>query len=130
MGFAVSLAVVLASCTMTLWEAMSAGRAETKEIRFGWLAAEFVTFIFALGAAAFASIAIASPSVNALAFVVLFIVWTAVGFSVAGLLVYLEYARRGRRDSFGPDLRGSLWVGRFGIDRPFGGRPHHGKRLN
>jgi len=134
MGLAAALATLLVSSTVTLWAAMSAGRATTGEVRYGWLAVEFVTFFAALAASAGASAAIANPNmslvqllslrhVDALGFFVLDIVWTVVGFGVAGILTYLEYARRGRRDSFGSDLRGSLWLGRGGFSMPFGGRP-------
>jgi hypothetical protein len=123
MGLAAALATLLVSSTVTLWAAMSAGRATTGEVRYGWLAIEFVTFFAALAASAGASVAIANPNVDALGFFGLDVVWTVVGFGIAGILIYLEYARRGRRDSFGSDLRGSLWLGRGGFSRPFGGRP-------
>ncbi len=123
MGLAAALATLLVSSTVTLWAAMSAGRATTGEVRYGWLAVEFVTFFAALAASAGASVAIANPNVDALGFFGLDVVWTVVGFGIAGILIYLEYARRGRRDSFGSDLRGSLWLGRGGFSRPFGGRP-------
>jgi hypothetical protein len=123
MGLAAALAMLLVSSTVTLWAAMSAGRATTGEVRYGWLAVELVTFFAALAASAGASVAIANPNVDALGFFGLYVVWTVVGFGVAGILIYLEYARRGRRDSFGSDLRGSLWLGRGGVTRPFGGRP-------
>jgi hypothetical protein len=82
-----------------------------------------VTLIAALVASAFASVATAGPPVNALAFLGLFLVWSAIGYGSAGILVYVEYARRGRRDNFRTDLRGSLWIGRGGVGRPFGGKP-------
>jgi hypothetical protein len=123
MGLAAGIATLLVSSTLTLWAAMSAGRATTGEVRYGWLAVELVTLMTALGASAFASNAIASPNVNALGFVGLSAIWTVVGFGIAGILISLEYTRRGRRHSFGSDLRGSLWFGYGGINRPFGGRP-------
>jgi hypothetical protein len=134
MGLAAALATLLVSSTVTLWAAMSAGRATTRSVRYGWLAVELVTLMAALAASASASAASANPNMSvvqllslrhldALGFFGFYVVWTVVGFGVAGILIYLEYARRGRRDSFGGDLRGSLWFGYGGISRPFGGRP-------
>jgi hypothetical protein len=123
MGLAAALAGLLLSSTLTLWAAMAAGRAATGDVRFGWLAVELVTLIAALVASALASVLTAGPPVNALAFLGLFFVWSAIGYGMAGILVYVEYARRGRRDNFRTDLRGSLWIGRGGVGRPFGGKP-------
>lgn len=76
----------------------------------------------ALGASAGVAGALNGPHPDALAFFVTYLVSVAFGFVLAGALIYVAYAVLGRRGDFGVDLRGSLWVGRGGAARPFGGR--------
>lgn len=76
----------------------------------------------ALVASAGVAVAVTGPHPDGLAFFIVFLISAALGFVLAGALIYVTYALRDRRGDFGEDIRGSLWVGRTGATRPFGGR--------
>jgi hypothetical protein len=104
--------VVLVACNLSLLSAMAAGRAESGSA--GWalgLFAQLGTLAFAL-AISFATFG------NRPSGTIIFSFGTVIlGFLIAILLAFVEYAAFGRRSSFRADLRGSLWLGRFGIGR-------------
>jgi hypothetical protein len=122
MGFAALLVFLLLSSLGMFWSAIAAGRAREMSTRVARLVLQGITMLSALGASAGVAVAVTGPHPDGLAFFVLFLISVALGFVLAGALTYVTYAVRGRRGDFGEDLRGSLWVGRTGATRPFGGR--------
>jgi hypothetical protein len=122
MGFVALLVFLLLSSVGMFWAAMAAGRAPNMPTRVARLVLQVITMLSALGASAGVAVALNGPHPDALAFFVPFFVSAALGFVLAGALMYVIYAVLGRRDDFGEDLRGSLWVGYGGATRSFGGR--------
>ncbi|MHB8588979.1 MAG: hypothetical protein ACYDA0_09025 [Candidatus Dormibacteraceae bacterium] len=100
----IPLAVLLASCNVCVLAAIAAGRALTGWTRARWLIAEFVMYVLVFWASAHVLDAPAG---------ILIVVTLIVGFLIAVLLVFVEYAVVGLRSRFGADFRSSLWLGRF-----------------
>ena len=123
MHLAVWIVILLPACTVTLWSAIAAGRAQSRSSRYTWVAVQAASFFVAVMASVFGAFAPTNPNVGRLVVVAWWIGLATGGFGGAGAFVYLLYALRGRRSAFGADLRESLWMGRTGISRLGGGRP-------
>jgi hypothetical protein len=103
-------------CNLTILSAIAAGRLES-----GWnqrllLAAEVALLVFALlavGALAW----VMGVVDDRLSIALLLLLALVVAMPLAGLLTYGEYLLAGRRQSFGMDLRRSMWLGRYGAVR-------------
>ena len=104
MSVALPVAVLLLSCNFCVLTARAAGRALTGSNRAQWLIAEFVTYLVVF----WASVHVVDPRSG-----IFIVIALILGFLIAVLLVFLEYAIVMRRSRFGADLRGSLWLGRF-----------------
>ena len=103
---------MLAACNLSLLSAMAAGRAESGSA--GWalgLFAQIATLAFAL---AVSLVTFGNRPSGTFIFSFGAVI---LGFLLATLLAFVEYVVFGRGSSFKADLRGSLWLGRFGIHR-------------
>jgi hypothetical protein len=102
-------------CNLTILSAIAAGRLES-----GWnqrllLAAEVALLVFAL--LAVGALAWVMGLNDRLSIGLLLLLALVVAMPLAGLLTYGEYLLAGRRQSFGMDLRRSIWLGRYGAIR-------------
>ena len=122
MRLAIPALILLPSCNLALWAAVSAGIAKTRSRRFVWLAVHGITFCAALGASIFAAFGSTDPSASRLTVIAFWLAWLVVGFGSAVVLAYVVYSVRGRRSAFGSDLRGSMWLSRSGFSPLGGGR--------
>lgn len=93
---------------------MAAGRATTGTERFILAAAEFVAFVFAVGASGYLAIGLTGNQTSG-GFWVAWLVALILSIPLALVLTYLEYIAFGLRARFRTDLGGSLWVGRTGL---------------
>src|SRR5579859_1329996 len=123
MPLSIGVLLLLATCTITLWSAITAGRARTRSTRFTWSVAQAVSFFAALTVSTFAAFVPTHPSDSRMVVIGWWIALAIVGFGGSAILVYGLYCFRGGRSTFGTDLRDSLWIGRSGISRLGGGRP-------
>jgi hypothetical protein len=94
--------------------AITAGRAESGSWTWGaCLFGEILLFAGSVGAAGWVVLTLGDPYSSGIGLVV---TWT-LGFVVAVVLGFLEYAAAGLRARFVTDLRGSLWPTRFGFKK-------------
>jgi hypothetical protein len=104
-----------ATCNLTLLSAIAAGRLESGWNQRLFLAAEVALLLVALltvGVLAWVMGLDDRPSIG-----LLLVLALAVAMPLAGLLTYFEYLFAGHRQSFGTDLRRSMWLGRGGPGR-------------
>jgi hypothetical protein len=114
--FGLALAVVLLTlcCNLCLLVAIAAGRAEpSSSSRALRLVGEIVLFAGSFAAAGWVVLTLGNPYTSGIGFVA---TWS-LGFVIAVVLVFLEYAFTGHKKRFVADLRGSLWPTRIGFRR-------------
>jgi len=104
-----------AICNLTVLSAIAAGRLESGWNRRLLLAAEVALLLFALLTAGVLAWMMGFD--NRLTIGLLLLLAFVVAMPLAGLLTYFEYLLAGRRQSFGTDLRRSMWWGRYGAVR-------------
>jgi hypothetical protein len=114
---AVALAV---SCNATVLAAIAAGRVKTGTSRFMLATAELAAMIFAVGASFYVAIGLTGTQSSG-GLVGFWLVTMVVSIPLAILLTYVEYIAFGLSSRFRTDLGASLWVGRYGGLRRFGG---------
>lgn len=105
-----------AICNLTILSAIAAGRLKSGWNQRLWLATEVALLMCALlavGALAW----VMGVVDDRLSIALLLLLWLGVAMPLAGLLTYGEYLLTGRRQSFGTDLRRSIWLGRYGALR-------------
>jgi len=106
------LVIVAVFCNLSLLSAMAAGRAESGSA--GWalgLFAQLLTLVIAL------AVSLAEFGNRPSGTFIFSFGAVILGFLLAVILSFVEYAAFGRGSRFRADLSRSLWLGRYGIGR-------------